>query len=63
MCLTETIRVFILPIPEKADFLSMSIDFQHEVMQHFTDFCLKKKDFLSKIALPYHDLSKKVLST
>ena len=63
MCLPQTICAFILPIPENADFLPMSIELQLEVMQHFTNFCLKKKDFLNKIILPYHYLSKEVLFT
>ena len=62
MCLPQTICAFILPIPENAD-LPMSIELQLEVMQHFTNFCLKKKDFLNKIILPYHYLSKEVLFT
>ena len=62
MCLTQTLYAFILPIPEKAHFLFMYIDFQLEVMYHFINFCLKIKAYLTKMILSYHGLSKKVFS-
>ena len=49
MCLTQTIRVFILPIPEKADFLSMSIDFSMKSCNISLIFVLRKRIFLVKL--------------